>query len=53
MGVKNPDRLNEMCRRERIDCVNIDLPGATLSVVSDNHQGAFILTERLIREMGG
>lgn len=51
VGVKNPEHLNELCRREKIKCVNVDLPGPGLSVVTDSYQGAFVLAERLIGNM--
>ncbi|MCG8507926.1 MAG: LacI family DNA-binding transcriptional regulator [Rhodospirillales bacterium] len=53
VGVNHPEHLNEMCRREKIKCVNVDLPGPGLSVVTDSHQGAFVLAERLVANMSG
>jgi LacI family fructose operon transcriptional repressor len=48
-GVKDPAPLNAMCRAEGIRCVNIDLPDTSApSVVTDNRQGARLLTECIL-----
>lgn len=48
-GIDDPSRINALCRRAGVRCVNVDLPGKdTFSVVTDNRNGALELTRRLL-----
>jgi LacI family fructose operon transcriptional repressor len=48
-GVAEPSRINRMCLRDGVRCVNVDLPGPeAFSIVTDNEGGAHALTQRLL-----
>ncbi|CAM5764526.1 LacI family transcriptional regulator [Labrys miyagiensis] len=51
-GVRHTQPLNALCHAAGIPCVNLDLPGSDApSVVTDNYNGARMLTEGLINRM--
>ncbi|WP_417241128.1 LacI family DNA-binding transcriptional regulator [Celeribacter halophilus] len=51
-GVYDPSRINRLCRKRGVRCVNVDLPGPdSFSVVTDNKGGAYELTRRLLRSL--
>ncbi|RNF35889.1 LacI family DNA-binding transcriptional regulator [Paracoccus methylarcula] len=53
-GVENPSRINAICREAGVRCANVDLPGKdTFSVVTDNMNGAYQLTRRLLSGLSG
>lgn len=51
-GVRQPTPLNELCAFAGVPCINVDLPGDRApSVMSDNADGAFRLTEVLMAKL--
>jgi len=51
VGSTNPDALHEICENAGVPHINIDLPGSkTASVISDNYQGAYLLTHAIIKQ---
>jgi len=51
VGSTNPDALHEICENAGVPHINIDLPGnKTASVISDNYQGAYLLTQAIIKQ---
>lgn len=53
VGATDPDGVHEVCRAAGLRHVNIDLPGSKAhSVISDNYEGARILTEAIIDRFG-
>lgn len=53
VGATDPDGVNDVCRAAGIRHVNIDLPGTKAhSVISDNYEGARLLTEAIIARFG-
>jgi len=50
VGSTDPDALHEICENAGLPHINIDLPGSkTASVISDNYQGAYLLTQSIIQ----
>jgi len=50
VGSTDPDALHEICENAGLPHINIDLPGRkTASVISDNYQGAYLLTQAIIQ----
>jgi LacI family transcriptional regulator, fructose operon transcriptional repressor len=48
-GATDPDGVHEVCEKTGLKHVNIDLPGTkAVSVISDNHEGARMLTRAII-----
>ncbi len=53
VGATDPDGVHQVCRAAGLRHVNIDLPGTKAhSVISDNYEGARILTEAIIDRFG-
>ena len=53
VGATDPDGVHEVCEAAGLRHINIDLPGAKAhSVISDNYEGARMLTEAIIRHFG-
>jgi len=50
VGSTDPDALHEISENAGLAHVNIDLPGSkAASVISDNYQGAYLLTQAIIQ----
>lgn len=53
VGATDPDGVHEVCEAAGLPHINIDLPGSMAhSVISDNYQGARMLTEAIIARFG-
>jgi LacI family transcriptional regulator, fructose operon transcriptional repressor len=53
VGATDPDGVHEVCEAASLPHVNVDLPGSRAhSVISDNYEGARILTEAIIQRFG-
>ena len=53
VGATDPDGVHDVCRAAGLRHVNIDLPGSKAhSVISDNYDGARMLTEAIIDRFG-
>ncbi|QRM56105.1 LacI family DNA-binding transcriptional regulator [Sinorhizobium sp. BG8] len=51
-GATDPDGLHGICEKAGLRHINIDLPGTKApSVISDNYEGARMLTEAIIRQV--
>lgn len=49
-GATNPDRISDLCASAGVRALNLDLPGSkATSVTSDNHAGAYRLTQHIIQ----
>jgi LacI family fructose operon transcriptional repressor len=52
-GATDPDSIHALCEAAGIRHINIDLPGTKVpSVISDNYEGARMLTAAIIRRFG-
>lgn len=52
-GATDPDSVHTLCEAAGIKHINIDLPGTKApSVISDNYEGARMLTDAIIRSFG-
>ena len=53
VGATDPDGVHEVCEAAGLRHINVDLPGSKAhSVISDNYEGARMLTEAIIRRFG-
>lgn len=54
VGATDPDGVHDVCEAAGLRHVNVDLPGSKAdSVISDNYEGARMLTEAIIRRFDG
>ncbi len=50
-GATDPDRIFDLCAPAGVPTLNLDLPGTKASsIISDNYQGAFQLTQKLLSQ---
>lgn len=51
-GTTDPDRISVLCKAHGVKVTNLDLPGSKApSIVSDNYNGAYSLTQEILREL--